>query len=98
MRGYDIQGTDDTIGHVQDFLVDDETWAVRYLVVDTRNWWFGKKVLVAPRWASRVSWPGSKVYVDLPREAIKESPEWNEGEPISRDLELRLEDFWKKKT
>lgn len=98
MRGYDIQGTDDTIGHVQDFLVDDETWAVRYLVVDTRNWWFGKKVLVAPRWASRVSWPGSKVYVDLSREAIKESPQWNEGEPISGDLELRLEDFWKKKT
>ena len=39
-----------------DFLLDDETWAIRYIVVDTSNWWVGHKVLVAPRWIKSVSW------------------------------------------
>jgi hypothetical protein len=56
IRGYHIQGSDEAIGHLDDLIVDDETWEVRYLVVDTSNWWFGKKVLVAPHWASSVSW------------------------------------------
>ena len=94
VRGYHIQGRDDTIGHVQDFIVDDETWAVRYLVIDTSNWWLGKKVLVAPHWASRVSWVESKVYVDLSREVIKHSPEWNETEGINREYEMRLYDYY----
>ena len=94
LRGYHIQGSDHSIGHVQDFIVDDETWAVRYLVVDTSNWWLGKKVLVAPHWASRVSWVENKVYVDLTREVIKHSPEWNETEGINREYEVRLYDYY----
>jgi len=53
MRGYHIEGTDAAIGHVDDFIIDDETWAVRYLVIDTRNWWLDKKVLLAPHWTNR---------------------------------------------
>ena len=90
VRGYHIQGTDDAIGHVEDFIVDDESWEVRYLVIDTKNWWFGKKVLVAPHWAKRVSWPERKVYVDLTRDAIEKSPEWNPQEAIKREYEARL--------
>jgi hypothetical protein len=40
---YHIQAKDGEIGHVEDFIIDDETWAIRYLIVDTRNWWPGKK-------------------------------------------------------
>ena len=69
VRGYRVQGSDGAIGHIDDFIVDDESWEVRYLVIDTKNWWLGKKVLVAPHWASRVSWPERKVYVELAREA-----------------------------
>lgn len=94
VRGYYIQGSDDSIGHVQDFIVDDETWEVRYLVIDTSNWWSGKKVLVAPHWASRVSWAERKVYVDLSREVIKSSPEWKENEGVNRDYEVRLYDYY----
>jgi hypothetical protein len=90
VRGYHIQGSDDTIGHVEDFIVDDETWQVHYLVIDTSNWWFGKKVLVAPQWASRVSWEEHKVYVNLSQEAIKGSPEWNPNAPVNREYETRL--------
>lgn len=54
--GYHIQALDGEIGHVEDFIVDDANWAIRYMVVDTRNWWPGKKVLVSPQWIKAVSW------------------------------------------
>jgi len=58
--GYGIQTEDGVIGHVKDVLVDDQTWAIRYLVVDTENRWVGKKVLVSPAWLTHVTWDGSK--------------------------------------
>jgi len=91
---YQIQGTDGAIGHVDDFLVDDETWEVRYLVIDTSNWWFGRKVLVAPHWASRVSWEESKVYIDMSRQKIKNGPEWNSSSGIGLEYEARLADYY----
>jgi uncharacterized protein YrrD len=44
--GHHIQASDGEIGHVDDFIIDDETWAIRYLIIDTQNWWAGKKVLI----------------------------------------------------
>ena len=85
-----IQATDGEIGHVEDFIIDDETWAIRYLVVDTRNWWPGKKVLISPRWIERVSWNESKVFVNLSREKIKQSPEYAEGSLPTREYETQL--------
>jgi len=94
VRGYNVEGSDEAIGHIEDFIVDDETWEVRYLVVNTRNWWFGKSVLVAPQWASRISWTENKVYVGLSRQAIKDSPEWDSSAAISREYETRLHDHF----
>lgn len=94
LRGYHIQGTDETIGHVEDFIVDDETWQVRYLVIDTSNWWFGKKVLVAPHWAKSISWADRMVHVDMSRDAIKNSPEWNPTAGVNRKYEVELYDYY----
>jgi hypothetical protein len=94
VRGYHVQGLDDTIGHIEDFIVDDETWAVRYLVIDTSNWWFGKKVLIEPRWASRISWEDMKVFIDLSREAIRNSPEWDATAAINREYEASLHNHY----
>lgn len=94
VRGYNIQGIDAAIGHVEDFIVDDESWEIRYLVIDTSNWWFGKKVLVAPAWRSRVSWEEDTVHVDLSRQAIKDSPTWNAKAAINREYESRLYDYY----
>lgn len=60
VMGYAIQTEDGEIGHVKDVLVDDQAWAIRYLVVDTENRWVGKKVLVSPAWLAHVTWDGSK--------------------------------------
>ena len=90
VSGYHIQAVDGEIGHVEDFIIDDETWAIRYLIIDTRNWWPGKKVLVSPQWIERVSWSESKVFVNLSREAIKQSPEYTEESLLTRDYETGL--------
>lgn len=90
LRGYHIHGTDAAIGHAEDFVVDDQTWAIRYLVVDTSNWWMGKKVLIAPHWANRVSWEEKNIFVDMNRQSIKNSPEWGSTASINREYEERL--------
>lgn len=94
VSGYDIEGTDGPIGHVEDFIVDVGPWAIRYLLVDTVNWWPGKKVLVAARWVERVSWEESKVFVNLSRAAIKASPEYTEESLVTRDYERRLHEHY----
>jgi hypothetical protein len=90
VTGYRIEAADGEIGHVDGFVIDDESWAIRYIEVATRNWLPGKKVLVSPAWMERVSWADSKIYTGLSREAIKEGPEYVESRPITRDYENRL--------
>ena len=90
VTGYYIDALDGDIGHVDDFLIDDETWTIRYLVVDTKNWWPGKKVLISPEWIRSVSWSETKVFVDLSREAIKNGPEYNPSDSPGRDYEKHL--------
>jgi uncharacterized protein YrrD len=90
VSGYHIQANDGEIGHVDDFIIDDETWAIRYLVVETRNWWPGKRVLVSPQWIERVSWGQKKVFVNLSRETVKQSPEYTEESALTRDYESGL--------
>ena len=90
VTGHHIQATDGDLGHVSDFLVDDGSWAIRYMIVDTTNWWPGKKVLVAPAWIAEVNWAESKVHVDLKREQIKTSPEYDPAQPLDRAYETRL--------
>ena len=88
--GYSIQASDGEIGNVKDFIIDVENWTIRYLLVDTGKWLPGKKVLISLLWVERVSWDLSKVFVDISREAIKESPEYSEESLITRDYEARL--------
>jgi sporulation protein YlmC with PRC-barrel domain len=90
VTGYYIEATDGNIGHVEDFLIDNENWAIRYMVVDTVNWWPGKKVVVAPQWIKDVSWTESRVYVDLSRERIKNAPEYNPASIMNREYEDKL--------
>ena len=90
VTGYNIAALDGDLGHVQDFLVDSRAWAIRYLVVDTANWWPGKKVVVSPEWIKTVSWSDSRVYVDLRRDEIKSAPEYDPSGTFERDYENRL--------
>jgi hypothetical protein len=95
VSGYYIHAEDGEIGHADDFIIDDELWAIRYLVIDTRNWWPGKKVLISPLWIERISWDESKVFVNLSCEAVKQSPTYTEESPLTRDYEIGLHEHYK---
>jgi len=94
VRGYRIQATDNEIGHVEDFIMDDESWAIRYMVVDTLNWLPGRKVLVSPMWITTISWTDRKVAVGMNREQIKDCPEYDPAIPVNREYEEQLYDFY----
>jgi hypothetical protein len=92
--GYHIQARDGVIGHVDDLIVEDETWFIRYLVIDTRNWLPGRKVLVAPAWAEEIDWVERMVQLDLSRETVQNSPEFDPSMPVNREYEVRLYDYY----
>jgi hypothetical protein len=97
VTGYHIRASDGEIGHVDDFVMDDETWAVRYLVVDTSNWWLGTKVLVAPTWITGVSWNDRIVDVDLTGEAIKAAPPYDPAQ-LNRAYEKQIHRHYRRET
>jgi len=86
--GYHIEASDGEIGHVQGLLVDEESWAIRYLVVRTSNWWLGHDVLVASQWIKGVSWAQRSVAVDLTRDALKHAPAYDPALPVGREMEI----------
>ncbi len=75
---------------MEDFIVDDESWSISYIVVDMRNWLPSRRVLVSPQWIQSVSWDENKVFVDISRDAVKSSPAFNPSKPISLDYEEKL--------
>jgi len=86
--GYKIEATDGSIGHVEDFFARETDWAIRYVVVDTRDWLPGRKVLVAPSWIQEISWSDRVVRVCHTRKQIEESPQYN---PVGPSPSLEYE-------
>lgn len=94
LGGYHIQALDGDIGHVEDVLVDDHSWAIRYLIVNTSNWWGGHLVLVSPQWVDEVSWADSKVSVGLTRQAVQDAPPYDSSQPFDRRHEEAIHDHY----
>lgn len=88
--GYHIHATDGEIGHVEDMLVEEADWSIHYLVVETKNWWPGKKVLISPRSAQEINWADRTVALSIGRERIKNSPTYDAATIIDRDYENRF--------
>jgi hypothetical protein len=87
VRGHKIQATDGPLGHVVDFLVEEDSLAIRYLVVDPVSWWPGKHVLVSTEWIESVSWDAGTVEVSLTKQAVRSAPEFDPSAPLERDYE-----------
>jgi sporulation protein YlmC with PRC-barrel domain len=88
--GYHIHATDGEIGYVQDMLVDEETWSIRYVVVNTSNWWLGHQVLIAPQWIMQIRWADGTVEIDLSRESVKGAPPYDSTVMLNRRGETSL--------
>jgi sporulation protein YlmC with PRC-barrel domain len=90
IMSYHIAATDGDIGHVQGLLVDAETWAIRYMIVDTSNWWLGHQVLVAPQWIKDVSWSDTTVSINLTRQAVQDAPPYDPTVQLDREQEIDI--------
>jgi hypothetical protein len=94
VEGYKIVAKNDQFGHVADFIFDDASWAIRYLVIDTRRVLPGKKVLISPQWVNKISWSDCTISIDLTKEKIKNSPEYYPYAPVNREYEEELYDYY----
>ncbi|MHC4250844.1 MAG: hypothetical protein ACYTKD_22295 [Planctomycetota bacterium] len=94
VTGYRIDAVDGYAGRVQDFIVDDESWVIRYMVVDTGRWFPGRKVLVVPLWVESMTWAGRTARVGLHRTVIAASRAYLPSAPVNREYEVRLYDYY----
>ncbi len=93
--GYTLETSDGGLGHIEDLLVEEETWVIRYLVIDTSNWLPGsRKVIIVPEWVDNLDWAGSSAVVKLTSDQIKNCPEYDDSTPLSRKYEKVLHDFY----
>ncbi len=82
VKGYHIRTEDGEIGHVDDFIIDDYTWRIDFIVVDTRNWISGKKVLITPKHIKNINWETSELEILGTQEEVRLSPEYNAGDVL----------------
>jgi len=81
VTGYRVAATDGDIGHVENFLFDEHSWAIRYLIIDTKDWWPGQHVVVPSEHVDEVSWHERSVHLDVGRAAVEQSPKYDPRRP-----------------
>jgi hypothetical protein len=86
LTGLHLHCTDGQLGHVVDFLIDDQQWSVGELLVDTRNWWPGKRVLIEPSLVERIDWVEREIWLSLPRGQVEDRPAFEYDTPIESQL------------
>jgi sporulation protein YlmC with PRC-barrel domain len=92
--GYAVHALDGDIGTIKDVILDDQDGRIRYIAVDTKPWRPGGDVLVSPDWVKEIDWSEAEARVDLPRDRVKNCPAYNPDEPINREYEARMYDFY----
>ena len=77
LRHYEIHTRNGSIGNVVDFMIDDKTWAVRHVVVETGHWYYGKDIIISPGDIERISYEESAIFVNVTKEALQEAVEYH---------------------
>lgn len=92
--GYAIRCSDDEFGQVEDLILDDETWRIRFLVVGTRSWLPGRKFLIDVNWVDSFDWADQKATVGLARKQIESSPKYEPHRLVNKDYLDNLYDYY----
>ena len=93
LKGLDISARDGELGEVEELIVDDEDWTIRYMVVDTGRWLPGRKVIISPQWISEKDMAQGRVVVDLSQSSVRNSPVYD-PDTLDRDYEDRLYEYY----
>lgn len=94
VTGYTIKADNGEIGNVEDFLIDDGSWKIDFIVVDTGNLLPGKKVLISPNWIKDINWENSEVAVNATTDSIMNSPEYDPGQPLTDEYAASLQKYY----
>ena len=95
--GYHIQAQDQEIGHVEDFVIEDATWTISDLLIDTRNWWPGKKVVIPHDAIQTVSWIDRVIVVGPTHEQIQNAPEYDEEIGLTPAIHRRVKEYYEQR-
>jgi len=85
ITGYHIQTAEGEIGHITDFMIDDKSWAIRYLVVETGHWFFGKEIVISPHQIDRISYEDSKVFVSATKRSLQNASKYRMPRAVYHD-------------
>lgn len=99
VKNYHIKAENKEFGYLKDLFVDEDNWQIRYLLIDTRNFFPGKKILIAPSWIQNISWDKEKIYISQTKEELKNCPEYQEKRSeqlVERSYEEKLYDHYNK--
>lgn len=94
VTGYKIVARDGHLGHVEDFIVDDATWIIGYLAVDTRDWWPGKKILLPRELVEATDWAEGTVTVNITHDQVRSAPAWHPDDQITNASEVDLSVYY----
>lgn len=94
IRGFTIQATDGEVGKVETLYFDEQTWAIRYLVVNVGNWLLPDQILLSPVVVTNVDSEEETIFVTLTKEQVKNSPHMDTERPVSRQYEVTLHDYY----
>ena len=94
VTGYHVHAADGAIGHVEDMLIDDQSWLINYLIVDTSNWWIGQHVLISPYAVTDINYSDSIVSLDIPCDRIRSSPPWAPLDPVEMPYQVQLHGYY----
>lgn len=91
---YTVKAKDGDIGNIEDFIIDDITWELIFLVVDTGHWFPGKKVILSPKWIKEINWDISNIVIDHTAYQVKNSPEYYPHQLINEVYEKSFYDYY----
>jgi hypothetical protein len=94
LKGPEIWATDGEIGTVDQFYFDDESWAIRYLVVQTGDWLGGRQGLISPFSAVQTDWQARRLDVALTKKQVENSPGIDTHQPVSRQHEAEYNRYY----
>ena len=94
VTSYTIHATDGKIGDVEDFIVDDTSWKLDFFEVDTGHWFPGKKVLLSPKLIKEIKWDSAEVILNVSKEDVKGSPEYEPTEAIRDSYVANLQNYY----
>ncbi|HLP41753.1 MAG TPA: PRC-barrel domain-containing protein [Fibrobacteria bacterium] len=94
VSGYHIQARDGELGHVEDFLFDDRDWAIRFVDINTRNLWGGRRILVPPAWIRGIRWEDRKMQVDATQEDLRNAPPFDPHRDVDGEYASQLTRYY----